>query len=66
MLDVARHLERLFRRVVVVENLELVHVEYRGKVSPAVLRIYIDKPGGVNHQDCQRVSQQIHQRNRPY
>ena len=59
MLDVVRHLENLVRQVVVVEKLELVHVEYNAKASPAVLRIYIDKPGGVNHQDCQRVSQQI-------
>lgn len=59
MLDVARHLENLVRQVVVEEKLELVHVEYNAKASPAVLRIYIDKPGGVNHQDCQRVSQQI-------
>jgi len=59
MMDVARHLEDLFRQVVVEEKLELVHVEYQPKASPPVLRIYIDKPGGVSHQDCQRVSRQI-------
>ncbi|MCH8819116.1 MAG: ribosome maturation factor RimP [Acidobacteria bacterium] len=41
------------------DRLELVHVEYRSNITPPVLRIYIDKPGGVNHQDCQRVSNQI-------
>jgi ribosome maturation factor RimP len=58
MIDVARHLENLLKHVVEEERLELVHVEYRSNVSPAILRIYIDKPGGVNHQDCQRVSKQ--------
>lgn len=24
-----------------------------------ILRIYIDKPGGVNHEDCQKVSSQL-------
>ena len=56
MIDVARHLENLLKRVIEEERLELVHVEYCSNLSPAVLRIYIDKPGGVNHQDCQRVS----------
>jgi ribosome maturation factor RimP len=59
MMDVARHLEDLLRGVVEEEKLELVHIEYQAKASPAVLRIYIDRPGGVNHQDCQRVSRQI-------
>ena len=58
-MDVARHLETLLERVIKEERLELVHIEYHAKVSPAVVRIYIDKPGGVNHRDCQKVSQQI-------
>ena len=59
MIDVATYLENLLNRVVEEDRLELVHVEYRSNVSPPILRIYIDKPGGVNHQDCQRVSNQI-------
>jgi ribosome maturation factor RimP len=58
MIDVAGYLENLLKREVEEEGLELVHVEYRSNVSPAILQIYIDKPGGVNHQDCQRVSKQ--------
>ena len=59
MIDVATYLENLLIRVVEEDRLELVHVEYRSNITPPVLRIYIDKPGGVNHQDCQRVSNQI-------
>ncbi len=59
MKDVARYLESLLKRAVEEEGLELVHVEYRSNVSPAILQIYIDKPGGVNHQDCERISKQI-------
>ncbi|MEE8350218.1 MAG: ribosome maturation factor RimP [Acidobacteriota bacterium] len=58
-MDVARYLGDLLERVVKEERLELVHIEYPAKTSPAVLRIYIDKPGGVNHQDCATVSRRI-------
>lgn len=47
--------ERVCRR----ENLELVHVEMVGGRGSGVLRIYIDKPGGVTHEDCALVSRQV-------
>ena len=56
MMDVAAHAEGLLRNVVQADGVELVHIEYQPKVSPCVLRIYIDKPGGVGLQDCERVS----------
>ncbi len=58
MIDVAAHLEGLLRDVVELDGVELVYVEYRPEGSPSVLRIYIDKPGGVGLQDCERVSKQ--------
>ena len=58
MMDVAAHLEGLLRDVVELDGVELVYVEYRPEGSPSVLRIYIDKPGGVGLQDCERVSKQ--------
>ncbi len=57
-MDVAAHAEGLLRDVVEADGVELVHVEYQPEGSPAVLRIYIDKPGGVGLQDCERVSKQ--------
>lgn len=46
-------------RVVWSEGLTLVDVELKGgRVNP-LLRVYIDKPEGVSHADCQLVSEQI-------
>lgn len=45
--------------VVAAKGLELVGVEYV-KVGPNwYLRIYIDKDGGVDHEDCQAVSREV-------
>ena len=55
-MDVAAHAEGLLRDLVQADGMELVHVEYQSITSPCVLRIYIDKPGGVGLQDCTRVS----------
>ena len=41
------------------EGLELVDVEYRREGPRQVLRLFIDKPGGVNLEDCQEVSGQV-------
>ena len=41
------------------ENLELVDVEYKKVGKSWVLRVFIDKPGGITLADCQRVSHQI-------
>ena len=40
-------------------GLELVHVEFTGTGKQAAVRIYIDKEGGVNHEDCSLVSQEV-------
>ncbi len=41
------------------EGLELVAVEYQREAGGWVLRVYLDKPGGLTLEDCQRVSQQL-------
>jgi len=40
-------------------GLELVHTEVAGPDNKPVVRIFIDKPGGVTHQDCSDVSLQV-------
>ena len=40
-------------------GLELVHAEIAGPVGKPILRIFIDKPEGVTHQDCSQVSLHI-------
>jgi ribosome maturation factor RimP len=50
---------KIIERVAAREGLELVHWETVGPRNNFVLRIYIDKPGGVNHGDCETVSNQV-------
>jgi ribosome maturation factor RimP len=49
----------LIQRIVSSEGLELVELEFKGSLNHRILRIYIDKPQGITHQDCQRVSDQV-------
>jgi len=41
------------------EGMELVEIEYRRESKGWVLRLYIDKPGGVTLDDCTRISQEV-------
>jgi ribosome maturation factor RimP len=41
------------------EGLEIVEVDLVGGGRNRVLRICIDKPGGVSHADCEKVSHQV-------
>lgn len=50
---------KIIERVAVREGLELVHWEAVGPRNNFVLRIYIDKPGGVSHGNCEAVSTQV-------
>ncbi len=53
------HVENQIQRIVESEGLELVHIDYRRQGRSFLLRVDIDKEGGVNIDDCQLVSQQI-------
>ncbi len=46
-------------RVATSEGLLLIDVEVKGGRSNQLLRVYIDKPQGVSHADCQLVSEQL-------
>ena len=41
------------------EGLELVHVEYQREPGGKILRLYIDRVGGVALDDCVNVSRQL-------
>lgn len=43
-------------------QLELVEIEYRREPAGRVLRVFIDKPGGVNLDDCQAMSRALGRR----
>ena len=51
--------EQHVQRIVESEGLELVHVDYRRQGRGFLLRIDIDKEGGVTVDDCSLVSQQV-------
>src|SRR5215470_15288827 len=57
--DVASKIEEIAQRVVSSEGIELVGVELKGAGPQRLVRIYIDKPEGVTHGDCELVSQQV-------
>jgi len=40
-------------------GMELVHIEYRGESRGVILRIYIDKPGGITLDDCVFINRQL-------
>ncbi len=50
---------RLVEPVCDAEGLELVHTEYQMEPGGKVLRLYIDKPDGINLDDCAAVSRQV-------
>jgi ribosome maturation factor RimP len=52
-------IREIAERVAASEGLEVVDVELRGKGRGGLLRVFIDKPGGVTHGDCELVSRQM-------
>ncbi|HUX07775.1 MAG TPA: ribosome maturation factor RimP [Acidobacteriota bacterium] len=52
-------LEDEVERIVTLEGLELVHLEFKHESGTWVLRIYIDKPGGVGLDDCTGISREV-------
>lgn len=46
-------------RVAASRGLEVVEVELRGGGNSRMLRIFIDKPGGVTHEDCADLSREV-------
>src|SRR5271157_20212 len=58
MVDLEK-IREMAERVATSEGLYLVDVELKGGNSNALLRIYIDKSGGVSHADCALVSEQL-------
>jgi ribosome maturation factor RimP len=50
---------RIIERVAARQGLELVHWEVVGPPNKFLLRIYIDKPNGITHADCETVSNEV-------
>jgi ribosome maturation factor RimP len=46
-------------RVAASNGLEIVEIELRGGGKSRMLRIFIDKPKGVTHEDCAKLSREV-------
>jgi ribosome maturation factor RimP len=52
-------IREIAKRVADSSGLEVVDLELRGGGKSRMLRIFIDKPGGVTHQDCADLSREV-------
>lgn len=59
MSPIEENLLQLLEPAVAGMGCELVGIVYRGNPRNALLRLYIDKPGGVDLDDCTRVSRHV-------
>ncbi|MCO6511619.1 MAG: ribosome maturation factor RimP [Aridibacter famidurans] len=60
--EIEDQLNKFASEVAVNNGLELVHVEFSGFGKKAAVRIFIDKEGGITHDDCSLVSQELEKR----
>ena len=57
--SIAERVREIADRVAIDHGLELVHAEVAGPEGKPIVRIFIDKPGGVTHADCSEVSEYL-------
>lgn len=57
--SIIKRINEIAERVGRSEGIEIVDVQFVGGGNSRLLRIFIDKPGGVTHADCELVSQQV-------
>jgi ribosome maturation factor RimP len=57
--SIEARLREIARRAAEERGVELVHAELAGAGRAPVVRIFIDKPGGVTHEDCSAVSTHV-------
>jgi ribosome maturation factor RimP len=52
-------IQEIVERVALSSGLEVVEVDLRGGGKARMLRIFIDKPAGVTHDDCSNFSREV-------
>ena len=57
--SVAEKVNEIAEQAAIDHGVELVHAELAGPEGHPIVRVFIDKPGGVTHHDCSDVSTQI-------
>src|SRR5512143_3672441 len=53
------HVREIVGRVTASQGLELWDLEFHGGGKSRMLRIFIDKPAGVTHEDCANVRREV-------
>jgi ribosome maturation factor RimP len=54
-----QHIEAIAEQAAGPAGIEIVEVELKGSGRSHLLRIYIDKPAGVTHADCELISREV-------
>lgn len=57
--EIVAKIAEIAARVGQAEGIEIVDVEFLGAGRGRVVRIFIDRPQGVSHGDCEFISQQV-------
>jgi ribosome maturation factor RimP len=57
--EILGRVRTLAQAILTDQGMELVDVEFRREAPGWVLRLYVDRPGGVTLDDCQRVSEEL-------
>ena len=57
--SVAERVREIAEQAAIDHGVELVHAEVAGPEGHPIVRLFIDKPGGVTHCDCSKVSHQV-------
>jgi len=56
---IMEHVRAIAEPILLNEGMELIEIQYRRESKGWVLRLYIDKGGGVTLDDCTRISQEV-------
>lgn len=57
--DVVQNIEKLLQPLLSAFGVELVDLEYKREGRQMMLRLYLDKPGGITLDDCAEVSREF-------
>ncbi|MCU1262750.1 MAG: hypothetical protein JWO80_5635 [Bryobacterales bacterium] len=57
--SVISRIEEIAGRVAQAEGIEIVEIELKGGGKNQFLRISIDRPEGVTHSDCEKISREV-------
>lgn len=57
--ELLQRITELSEQAAMGSGIEIAEVQLRGAGSARLLRVYIDKPGGITHHDCEFISEKL-------